>query len=65
MDMCNNEFRARLSLVTSPLSSSIRFSKARIEWLFVSRPILVSALRQRREMPQPNAFSYTDTNAVS
>jgi hypothetical protein len=37
----NNEFRARLSLTVSPLPSLICFSKARIESMLTSRPILV------------------------
>ena len=43
VDMFNNEFRARLSLITSPLPISICFSKARIESMLVSRPMLMSA----------------------
>jgi len=62
MDMFNNEFRVRLSLIMSPLPSSICFSKARIESMLVSRPIL--ALGQNREVPQ-NARTYIDTNTFS
>ena len=34
--MFNNEFRARLSSIMSPVLSLIRFSKALIEWTFAS-----------------------------
>ena len=41
VDMFNNEFLSRLSLIMSPWPTSIRFSKARIESRFFScQPIL-------------------------
>lgn len=43
-EILGHEFRARLSPIKSPLPSSICFSKARIESILTSRPILVSKL---------------------
>ena len=59
-----NKFRARLSSIIFPLPSSICFSKAFIEWILVSRPMLVSSLRQRHEMFR-NSSTHIDTNACS
>ena len=64
MDMFNNKFRVRLSLIVLPLPSLICSSKVRIEWILVSLPILVSTPRQCRIMAQ-NAVTYIDTNACS
>jgi len=61
VDMFSNEFRARLSLIMSPLPSSICLSKARIESMLFSWPILVSTLRQYCKIPK-NASTYIDTN---
>lgn len=41
VDMFSNEFRVRLISIMSPLPSSIRFSKARIDSMLTSWPILV------------------------
>lgn len=40
VDMFNSEFLSRLSLIMSPFPSPIRFSKARIESMLASGPIL-------------------------
>ena len=52
VEMFNNEFRARLSLIMSPSPSSIHFSKAYIELMLVLGPILcllcVSAAKGHR-----------------
>jgi len=49
VDMFNSEFRARLSLIMSPFPSLICFSKARIEWMLVSGPMLAFTWYQCRE----------------
>ena len=64
MDIFNNEFRACLSLTRSPLPSSICFSKAHIEWMLVSRPILASSFCQHRGVPR-NVYTYTEVNDFS
>lgn len=46
VDMFSNEFRSRLSLITSPFPSSICLSRARIESMLASGPILASTLGQ-------------------
>lgn len=59
VDMFNNEFRARLSLIVSPLPSSIRFSNALMDSMFISWPILDRTLCQRGRTPQ-NAMTHID-----
>ena len=61
MDVFNDEFRARLNLIMSPSLSFICFSRARIEQMLVSRPILVSTLCQCRETLQ-NMSTHIDAD---
>ena len=61
MDMFNNEFRVRFNSITSPSPSSIRFSKARIESMLTSWPILDHTLCQTRETLR-NVLTHIDND---
>ena len=61
MGMFSNEFRARLSFITSPSPSSICLSKARIESMLTSRPILDPKNVRCYEMLR-SALTYIENN---
>lgn len=62
-DMFSNEFRARLSWMTSPRSFSIYFSKASMELTLISGPIPDGPTYVRYRETYRNALTHTEDDA--